>query len=381
MAVKNVLLYVCDALRWDEVPSSVAERGVSFKTVAQSTWSPPSFATLSTGLYPEQHGVLKFQHELVDGAETVYDIDGLDGAYYNKHANDRLADIFGVPQDRTVSDLDEPFFYVERDLTTHAPYDEVDGTDAGAYLKEVGSDWDRLYADYRNGVQKSVEIFRERLDALRDRDALEDTLVIFTADHGECLGEHGDVGHSNPTCPEVVYVPTVFIHPSLSEDDFTVDPDSEIVEQVDVVETALSAIGFDEIRTAGVDLRSQTRDEAFGYNYVRVQKRDFDLYEARSIWNYDGGHVFLTNPKPYRLAYFLYRQLRSNHRHTIRDSWRTVLSQYVRDSYQFGDPDHSLTEARQFVDAKRESFEQLDLKEITLNDETEEQLREMGYLT
>ena len=51
---------------------------------------------------------------------------------------------------------------------------------------------------------------------------------------------------SNPTCPELVYVPTVFLSPSLSADDFQVDPDSEIIEQVDVVQTALSAIGFDD---------------------------------------------------------------------------------------------------------------------------------------
>jgi len=40
------------------------------------------------------------------------------------------------------------------------------------------------------------------------------TLVIFTSDHGELLGEYGGLtGHVRPPCPELVYVPTVFIHP------------------------------------------------------------------------------------------------------------------------------------------------------------------------
>jgi len=381
MEVENVLLYACDALRWDALPETIAEEGVTFKTVAQSTWSPPCFATLSTGLYPEHHGVLKFNHELADGVETVYDIDGLDGAYYNKHPNDRLADVFGVPQDRSIADLDEPFFYVERDLITHAPYNEVDSTDAGAYLERVGSDWDRLRKDYYDGVEKSRDLFEKRLTALRERGALENTLVIFTADHGESLGEFGDVGHGNPTCPEIAYVPTVFIHPSLSATDFSVDPTSEIIEQIDIIETALSAIGHDQFRTDGVDISSRPRDGEVGYNYVLVDKKGVSLYESRSSWDYGGGHVFLSNSKTSRLAYFLYRQLHSNHCHSIRDSWRQILSLYVRDSYSFENPAHSWEDARAFVDAKDESFAELDPRETTLSDDTEEQLRDMGYLT
>ncbi|PSQ05587.1 hypothetical protein BRC97_09025 [Halobacteriales archaeon QS_6_71_20] len=381
MAVRNVLMYVCDALRWDELPAEVAERGVTFKTVAQSTWSPPCFATLSTGLYPEQHGVLEFTHDLADGVGTVYDVDGLDGAYYNKHPNDRLADVFGVPQDRTVDDLSEPFFYVERDLTTHAPYDEVESTDASAYLRDVGSDWDRMIDDYRGGVRKSVAIFEDRLDALRERGVLSDTLVIFTADHGEILGEHGDVAHSNPTCPELAYVPTVLVHPSVSADDFHVDPESAVIEHVDLVETALSLIDFDDVPTQGVDLTSRPRDGPLGYNYVRVSKRGIPFYETKSAWAYDGGYVFPTNRRAARLVYYCYRQLRSASRHAIRENWRAVLAQYVHDSYRYGDPSVSLDDASEHIEAMDERIERVELEETTLSEETEERLRDMGYMT
>jgi len=381
MPIRNVLLYVCDALRWDTLPASVAERGVAFKTVAQSTWSPPCFTTLSTGRYPQQHGVLEFSHGLAEGVETVYDIPGLDGAYYNKHPNDRLADVFGVPQDRSIAELTEPFLFLERDLTTHTPYSERAATGTEGYLSDVGSDWHRITDEYERGVEMSVDIFEERLYELRARDALDETLVVFTADHGELLGEYGDIGHSNPTSPELVYVPTVFIHPSLSADDFDVDPETEIIEQVDVVETALSAAGFDDIATDGVDVLSRSRPDPRGYNYVRVEERDVALYESESAWDYGGGHVFLPNARAARLAYFCYRQLRSATRHTIRDDWQTVLRQYVDDSYRYGDPDFSATEARQFVDATVDSFEDIVAAETTLDEETKQHLKEMGYRT
>mgnify|MGYP006279173121 FL=1 len=381
MPIRNVLLYVCDALRWDALPSSVAERGVTVKTVAQSTWSPPCFTTLSTGRYPQRHGVLEFSHELAEGVETVYDIPGLDGAYYNKHPNDRLADVFGVPQDRPIADLTEPFLFLERDLTTHTPYDERAATGTEGYLSDVGSDWDRIRAEYERGVGKSVAIFEDRLDELRERGVLDETLVVFTADHGELLGEYGDIGHSNPTCPELAYVPTVFVHPSLSAEDFAVDPASEIIEQVDVVETALSVVGFDDIRTDGVDVLSRSRPDPRGYNYVRVAERDVALYESESAWDYGGGQVFLPNSTAARLAYFGYRQLRSATRHTIRDDWPTVLRQYLRDSYRFGDPDFSAASARQFIDDTVESFGDVSVSERRLDDETKQHLKEMGYRT
>jgi len=286
-----------------------------------------------------------------------------------------------VPQDRRVSDLTEPFLFLERDLTTHTPYAATEATGTEAYLSTVGSDWDRIHREYERGVELSVDIFEDRLDELRERGALEETLVVFTADHGELLGEHGDIGHSNPTAPELAYVPTVFIHPSLSAEEFAVDPETEIIEQVDVVETALSAVGFDDIATDGVDVLSRRRPDPRGYNYVRVEERDVALYESESAWDYGGGHVFLPNARAARLAYFCYRQLRSATRHTIRDDWQTVLGRYVRATYEYGEPDCSAEEARQFIDAKVDGFEEIATAETTLDEETKQHLKEMGYRT
>lgn len=379
MPIKNVLMYVCDALRWDKLPPEINERGITFKTVAQSLWSPPCFTTLSTGKYPENHGVLKWNHKLANGVRTIYDIDGLDGAYYNKNPNDRLADVFDVSQHRTLDELHQPFFYLERDLTTHAPYNQREPSGSGSYLKEVGDNWDQINADYQKGIKMSQEIFEERIDLLEELGIRDDTLVIFTADHGELLGEYGDISHSNPACPEIVYVPTVFIHPSLSAEDFFNNYKNEIIEQVDVVKTALSMIGWDAITTDGVDLRSTSKPNQIGYNYMQVKEKGIPFYEARSAWDYNGGHVYLENSKIARIVYFIYRQARSTHRHSIRNDWISVLQNYIHNTYRFGEPGFSATDAREFIDTKVDSFDGVDPAEITLSEETKKQLQDMGY--
>ncbi len=49
----------------------------------------------------------------------------------------------------------------------------------------------RLWAHYLGNVTLIDEKIGELLEALQERGYLEDAIVIFTSDHGECLGEHG----------------------------------------------------------------------------------------------------------------------------------------------------------------------------------------------
>jgi arylsulfatase A-like enzyme len=51
------------------------DTGVKFKTVAQSTLSHPTFSTLSTGLYPFQHGVHGWTDKIPADIETVFDVE------------------------------------------------------------------------------------------------------------------------------------------------------------------------------------------------------------------------------------------------------------------------------------------------------------------
>jgi len=70
-----------------------------------------------------------------------------------------------------------------------------------------------------------------KLDELGIR---EETLVVFSADHGENLGDHGYTGHGRTLYDEEIHVPLLFAHPDLEP--VTVD---EQVRSIDVAPTIL----------------------------------------------------------------------------------------------------------------------------------------------
>lgn len=51
------------------------------------------------------------------------------------------------------------------------------------------------------------------LDDLKQRGVLEDTIVVFTADHGEQLGEHQQFGHRAGVYQQLLHVPLVIAYP------------------------------------------------------------------------------------------------------------------------------------------------------------------------
>lgn len=57
------------------------------------------------------------------------------------------------------------------------------------------------------------------LDDLKARGVLDDTIVVFTSDHGEQLGEHQQFGHRSTVYQQLLHVPLVIAYPR------TLDPD------------------------------------------------------------------------------------------------------------------------------------------------------------
>ena len=96
---------------------------------------------------------------------------------------------------------------------------------AAAYDEEIA------YVDAQLGVLR---------DGLADRGLLETSLIIFTADHGEELFEHGDFGHGHAMWQELLHVPLVVWAPG-------VEPgrESAPVSLVDIAPTVLDRLGID----------------------------------------------------------------------------------------------------------------------------------------
>jgi choline-sulfatase len=62
---------------------------------------------------------------------------------------------------------------------------------------------------YDGGIAYADEDIGRMLQELRQRGILENTIVIFTSDHGEELGEHGFYGHGKSLYREEIQVPLI----------------------------------------------------------------------------------------------------------------------------------------------------------------------------
>jgi len=309
--VENVVVFVADSVRADALPESVATAGVTAETVAPSTFTATSVPSLLTGQYPVGHRVWGFGDRLgqppalVDAFEAVTCTAPLFGAAFEDPTEKPVFRVLGLP-DRAVSrreadtsfpfadgSLTPPFCYFEHHHGGHVVYgdperdDAVSEQSAADYCRRVGRDTARLRADYDRGVAAAARRFLELRSALADAGLLSETLLVFTSDHGEGLGERGVFTHGAPMVPEVVRVPTVFCGAGLP--DATLDG---LTSGVDLTPTLLSAAGRDPPPAAdGLNLwTTAPGDDRVVESHQWV---DYDRagYRAAGAWTADGGVV------------------------------------------------------------------------------------------
>ncbi len=70
-----------------------------------------------------------------------------------------------------------------------------------------------IRAQYDGALAYLDEKVGQLCELLRRRGILDNTLVIVTSDHGDCLGEHDHFGHRTALHEELVHVPLVIRHP------------------------------------------------------------------------------------------------------------------------------------------------------------------------
>lgn len=78
------------------------------------------------------------------------------------------------------------------------------------------SDWELQQALYKAECRYFDDQFKRLLDELSERGELQDTMIVFTADHGDMLGEHGKGGHPQEFWEEVIRVPLAVSSPQKS---------------------------------------------------------------------------------------------------------------------------------------------------------------------
>jgi arylsulfatase A-like enzyme len=117
---------------------------------------------------------------------------------------------------------------------------------------------------YAASVRHADEKIRTLLDAVDD-----DTLVIVTADHGEALFEHGQVGHEPCLYDELVHVPLLVRPPGGANAD-TIETQAR---HIDIAPTILDYAGIESPKSyRGRSLRpaieGETMDEVMGISEV-----------------------------------------------------------------------------------------------------------------
>lgn len=274
MGFKNVYIYISDALRYDSIPDSIAEEGKAVPTLTPGGYTPVSFTSLVTGKDPRNHEIRSFYGTL----ETENVFDYFENHCYYDHPEDAMCkNVFkNYTTSKELEEMEEPFFYVERALDTHTPYGQIKH---GNEVPPTSPEGETLKERYQVGVKSTEEHFWQHMKQLKERGLYEDTLIIFTSDHGELLGERRAWkerrGHNYPICSELNVVPTIFVN---TEVDF------ERARTIDLVPTALSMIETGvEFETDGIDLTEEQPED--GYSMMVFNTRPLVTTGVNWSWN------------------------------------------------------------------------------------------------
>src|SRR5262249_52282426 len=137
------------------------------------------------------------------------------------------------------------------------------------------------------------------IDWLRDAGVLDDTLVVFTADHGESLGEHGEPTHGIFIYDATIHAPLVGRPPRPPPAGTTYRGP---VRHVDIVPTVLAIVGVPATgRMQGVDLlpalqgRTPPPDLA-QYSEAQLAEQGFGMAPLFGLRH--GGRKFIRAPQP-----------------------------------------------------------------------------------
>ncbi|UCG31779.1 MAG: sulfatase [Phycisphaerales bacterium] len=283
---------------------ALAESGILFElAVSQAPWTLPSHASLFTSRYVKSHLLINAKRMLPPELPTIAEalrglgygtaavvsgpymrrILGLDAGF--DRYDDSLAQAGRLEShqmvtsaaihDKAVALLEEladgkPFFLflhywdVHYDYIPPPPYDRlfdpdyVGSIDAGNYemSDEVHAGMDprdlqHIVALYDGEIRYVDVHIGLLLEELRDRKLDDNTIVIFTADHGDEFYEHGEKGHSHSVYNELIQVPLIVRLPDLAEGKRVPDR----VQLVDLFPTIMGLVGG-EIEGLGLQGRS-----------------------------------------------------------------------------------------------------------------------------
>lgn len=286
----NVLVILLDTLRADHLGVDGYERATSpnidrfarenlrfTRAFTAAPWTPPSVATLFSGLYPSSHGMMPPDKPPKEGdlsqrfdknVLTVAEILGSSG--YRTAAvssNPWITPEFGYAQGFETFDVrmdaraekitelglarierlcasGDPFLLYLHYLDPHEPYDPpadhriFDGQPLrGNYSPQKVEELDRYDGEIHYLDTSLGRLFSE----LRAKGLYDDLVIVLLGDHGEQFDEHGHTGHGWQLYNEELRVPLV-VKPGRTPQGRSIE---SVVSTVDVLPTILALTGQD----------------------------------------------------------------------------------------------------------------------------------------
>ncbi len=298
----NLVLLSLDTTRRDHLPfygyakdtaprmAGLAEAGVVFEdATAVNTNTAPAHASMLTGRYPMQHGIERNGQRLRDDLPTLAGIlaargyetaafisgwtltrhTGLDRgfAHYDQALREERRRAAEHTIDATLAWVEAraageaPFFlfvhlfdphwayappeadaqhFLSGRAFTTSPETRPPGLAADFALSD--SEVEEIVARYDGEIAYADRHLGRLLDALAERGLAENTLVVFTSDHGETLHERAWVfDHGSRVYDEQVRIPLVMRLPGAKRAGSRVDAP---VSQVDLLPTVLDVLGI-----------------------------------------------------------------------------------------------------------------------------------------
>jgi arylsulfatase A-like enzyme/Flp pilus assembly protein TadD len=244
----NIILITLDTVRADRMGflgsklglspqlDALASQGVVFEhAYSQAPITPVSHATILTGTFPQYHGIRNFGDRLPPTVPFLPDI--LHGQGY--HTSAFVGSIILDPKNGFASGFERGFdvynagFHRQKTgERREASMQRRGEVTLGFVLEWVGQQkggpfflWFHLWdahdpynppepfrskfpnAPYNGGIAYVDSIVGKLLDYLRTQGLYDNTLIAVAADHGESLGEHGELTHSIFLYDSTIHVP------------------------------------------------------------------------------------------------------------------------------------------------------------------------------
>lgn len=396
--VENIVIFVSDSLRWDHLPPTIAQRGITFKTIAASAFTASSFPSIVSGLHPHHHGVVSFFDTLPKDLPTLLNAAGYNTSLWLENTwidaghtgQSELHQILNCKNAVSLEHLKPPFIYLEDEKGGHCPYgwtedDIYKEIECRKFFKDYGKKSNaELRQRYQAGINRSVNEFEKRLHILEKRNLLDTTLILFLSDHGELLGEYGGIiGHGFPTTPEIAYVPTVLMHPNLPGGvNFK---DEGVLRHVDLFPTIADILNIKTSKNSdGISLLSSEKLPTIGITYydteIHMPLITYQLKE-KSIWDKNGGYLFRGGSNfLFQLLYGIYDITISQRVHGLYlrgqlqrkklrmiKNYGTILKNMCRSPIRYGTPGFELEKAEQMIKSFSEKKMFIDEKQKIKN--------------